>query len=125
MSWETAQGDCIELGGTLATVSSLQELNCARQLLPCNGTQCPSMFVGLNDRILEGLYTWTGPDGLIEDPESRNWANNQPVPGTQNNCVAWHTVRGLVTTACPDSQPLRLPFICQRNESKCKIARTF
>eukprot|EP00117_Sycon_ciliatum_P044319 scpid66990/ scgid2170/ Fibulin-2 len=114
ITWEEAQQDCVAAGGTLATVTTDEEKTCVTQLLPCGDDQCPQMFVGLNDRIQEGVFAWTGAGDRIEPSASQNWSPGQPASDASLDCVAWQQGSGLRTTQCNTNQAARLPYICQR-----------
>ncbi|XP_071510176.1 C-type lectin domain family 3 member A-like [Diadema antillarum] len=95
--WEVARDECVKLGGYLVAIETRSELSSIRQdvLISHYGMRTlPSMWVGLNDRSREGVYTWEGVGGTLPLSSSM-WKPGQPywVSAGKEDCIGFDGYR--------------------------------
>ncbi len=80
-TWEGAQAACVEKGGNLASIHSLQQRDSLRdgafQIRPTG------WWIGLTDAAEEGVFTWV--DGTAVDFDG--WADGEPNDSNGEDCV--------------------------------------
>ncbi|KAI6658177.1 Macrophage mannose receptor 1 [Oopsacas minuta] len=105
INWLDAQSSCAVWGGDLASITTERENNYLYTIIPDTVSNC---WIGLNDRSVEGTYTWI--DGSIYS--HTNWTGSEPSISNED-CVeilragegSWETV------SC---EMIRNTFICRR-----------
>jgi len=109
LDWLDALTNCVQQGGSLATVDNQQEQDALSALIPTSISSLPStggVWIGLSDILREGTFdTWRDDSPVIYS----GWKFNQPNNGASGaqHCVQarpeWDDV------ICRKLQP----FICQ------------
>jgi hypothetical protein len=91
-TWTNARTTCLNNGGYLATIP-----NAAVNQLIFSNAGATRMYVGLNDLVTEGLYTWQNDDPF----NYSNWAAGQPdnasnedVVEVRNDNGQWNDIGG-------------------------------
>ncbi|XP_071488964.1 brevican core protein-like [Diadema antillarum] len=92
--WEVARDTCYELGGYLVAIETPSELSSIREdVLTAHYeiTTFSQMWIGLNDRSTEGVYTWERV-GVTLSPASDLWNGGQPNDHSRSNqnCVSFN-----------------------------------
>ena len=78
--WHTARERCVQWGGHLAVIESEEE-----SVFLDENTD-GEHWIGYNDLVLEGLFSWDGGAG----GDYENWTSNQPDGGETDDCVRIH-----------------------------------
>ncbi|KAI6653670.1 Von Willebrand factor D and EGF domain-containing protein-like, partial [Oopsacas minuta] len=108
INWLDAQSSCAVWGGDLTSITTERENNYLYTIIPDTVSNC---WIGLNDRSVEGTYTWT--DGSAYG--HTNWTGSEPSISNED-CVdiiragegSWGTV---------DCETMRNAFLCTRPSS--------
>ena len=79
INWLDAQSSCAIWGGDLTSITTERENNYLNTIIPDTVSNC---WIGLNDRDVEGNYTWI--DGTTVS--YTNWTST-PSDDTNTNCV--------------------------------------
>ena len=108
INWLDAQSSCAIWGGDLTSITTERENNYLNTIIP---DTVSNFWIGLNDRDVEGTYTWT--DGTEYNPPSFitiqfNNATDDCVEIDTNVGGSWVTV-GCDTT--------RQSFLCKRDST--------
>ena len=107
INWLDAQSSCAIWGGDLTSITTERENNYLNTLITSSVGNC---WIGLNDRDVEGMYTWI--DGTAVN--YTNWT--RPSHDTNSNCVQtnnagngnWHSVN------CDETSNT---FVCKRSSN--------
>ena len=107
INWLDAQSSCAIWGGDLTSITTERENNYLNTLI----TSVSNCWIGLNDRDVEGMYTWI--DGTTVS--YTNWTST-PSDNTNSNCVQindtgngmWESVSCGITLNA---------FLCKRDSS--------
>ncbi|XP_072182284.1 CD209 antigen-like protein C [Diadema setosum] len=110
--WEEARDACDKLGGYLVAIETPSELSSIREdvLISHYGiTTIPWIWIGLNDRSTEGVYTWERVGGTLPVSSSM-WKSDQPNPDFAGNqdCMSFN---GRVLRDDPCS--MKTTYICE------------
>ena len=108
INWLDAQSSCAIWGGDLTSITSERENNYLNTIITSSVGNC---WIGLNDRDVEGTYTWI--DGRTVS--YRNWTSTPPTIAN-SDCVQinnagngmWESVSCEVTLNA---------FLCKRDSS--------
>ncbi|KAI6658178.1 Macrophage mannose receptor 1 [Oopsacas minuta] len=114
INWLDAQSSCAVWGGDLTSITTERENNYLYIIIPDIVSNC---WIGLNDRSVEGTYTWT--DGSVYS--HTNWTGSEP-SNIYEHCVdiiragegSWGTV---------DCGTMRNAFLCKRPSSVTTAVR--
>ncbi|XP_072174206.1 macrophage mannose receptor 1-like [Diadema setosum] len=108
-SWTSARNHCMVLGGDLASVRDDKEEALAVSLLE---NVAGPVWLGLNDRDHEGLFTWADGSPVFHT----NWATNEPNNwGGQENCVHMYGSDGALPGTWNDAECTQQYYsLCQR-----------
>ena len=79
INWLDAQSSCAIRGGDLTSITTERENNYLNTIIT---SSVGNYWIGLNDRDVEGTYTWT--DGTTVS--YTNWSST-PSDDTNSNCV--------------------------------------
>ncbi|KAI6657349.1 RyPTPR4a [Oopsacas minuta] len=109
INWLDAQSSCAVWGGDLTSITTERENNYLYTIIPDTVSNC---WIGLNDRSVEGTYTWT--DGSVYS--HTNWTGSE-LSISNEDCVdiiragegSWGTVDCETTTINA--------FLCKRPSS--------
>ena len=85
VDWLTARDDCATEGGTLATVHSADDNDQLYAL--ASGLSGTSIWLGLNDRSIEGDWVWTSGEASDYTEWLSEAGREQPDGGTTENCA--------------------------------------
>ncbi|XP_070538393.1 lithostathine-like [Ptychodera flava] len=78
--WNEAREQCQNFNATLAAIDDYQEDQFLIDIIDLEGGQ---VWIGLNDNRIEGYWEWDGN----ATSRYRNWDDNEPNGGTEENCV--------------------------------------
>ena len=108
INWLDAQSSCAIWGGDLTSITTERENNYLKIIVPDPVSNC---WIGLNDRDVEGTFTWT--DGTKFTPSS--FITIQYNNAT-NDCVEIDTTVGSswVTVGCDTT---RQSFLCKKDST--------
>ena len=79
INWLDAQSSCAIWGGDLTSITTEKENNYLNTIITSSVGNC---WIGLNDRDVEGTYTWIDGTTVIYT----NWTST-PSDDTNSNCV--------------------------------------
>ena len=85
VDWPTARDECAIEGGTLATVHSADDNDQLFAL--ASGLSGTAIWLGLNDRSVEGDWVWTSGEGTDYTAWLGEAGREQPDGGTAENCA--------------------------------------
>ena len=107
INWLDAQSSCAIWGGDLTSITTERENNYLYTILPDTVSNC---WIGLNDRDVEGTYTWI--DGTtFTQPTFATIKSNSEV----NDCVEIGTsMDNWVTVDCDTKRSI---FLCERDST--------
>ena len=74
VTWNAAEATAITLGGHLATIRSSVEQDWLISFVTGQGLGSGYVWIGLNDRAVEGNFQWTSGDPVLY----QNWEAGQP-----------------------------------------------
>ncbi|XP_050725050.1 macrophage mannose receptor 1-like [Eriocheir sinensis] len=107
-SWPTAREACLDQGAQLAAVTSEGQ----HHFLVARLLSIGSAWIGLNDRVEEGTFTWA--DGT--KPRYTNWHDREPNNlGVGEDCVEIKSVGRYMWNDLPCDAERR--FVCQKPPS--------
>ena len=104
INWLDAQSSCAIWGGDLTSITTERENNYLNTLITSSVGNC---WIGLNDRDVEGMYTWIDGTAVTQPSFVTTLSNNE-----ENDCVQiindtdWETVScttTLTTFICKSS----------------------
>ena len=108
INWLDAQSSCAIWGGDLASITTVRENNYLNTLII---SSVGNYWIGLNDRDVEGMYTWI--DGATVS--YINWAST-PSDDTNSNCVQINNAGNDIWESVSCDATLNA-FLCKRDES--------
>ena len=79
INWLDAQSSCAIWGGDLTSITTERENNYLNTIIPDTVSNC---WIGLNDRDVEGTYTWIDGTGFTQPAFVTALSNNEA-----NDCV--------------------------------------
>ena len=108
INWLDAQSSCAIWGGDLTSITTERENNYLNTLITSSVGNC---WIGLNDRDVEGMYTW------IDDTtvSYTNWTST-PSDDTNNNCVQINNAGNGIWESVSCDITLNA-FMCKRDSS--------
>ena len=105
INWLDAQSSCAIWGGDLTSISTDRENNYLNTIITSSVGNC---WIGLNDRDVEGTYTWI--DGTTVS--YTNWPLNAPTINDANTCIVMDIPSGIwIATDCSASINI---YFCKR-----------
>ena len=107
INWLDAQSSCAVWGGDLTSITTERENNYLNTIIPDPVGNC---WIGLNDRDVEGNYTWIDGTGFIAPTIATIVSNN-----IANDCVEIDTTSGNWVTI--DCDTMRNNFLCERKST--------
>ena len=108
INWLDAQSSCAIWGGDLTSITTERENNYLNTLITSSVGNC---WIGLNDRDVEGIYTWI--DGTAVS--YTNWTST-PSDDTNSNCVQINNAGNGIWESVSCGATLNA-FLCKRDES--------
>ena len=108
INWLDAQSSCAIWGGDLTSITTERENNYLYTIIPDTVSKC---WIGLNDREVEGTYTWT--DGITS-----GYTNFTSTPSNDeiNGCVEIDKT-GEGSWVSVDCDTMRNTFLCKRDST--------
>ena len=105
INWLDAQSSCAIWGGDLTSITTERENNFLNTIITSSVGNC---WIGLNDRDVEGTYTWIDGTAL----SYTNWTST-PSDDTNSNCVQVNNAGNGVweSVSCDTSLDA---FLCKR-----------
>ena len=107
INWLDAQSSCAIWGGDLTSITTERENNYLNTIITSSVGDC---WIGLNDRDLEGTYTWTDGTAI-----SYTNFSNTPSNEESNDCVEIDTISDIWVTI--DCDTIRSNFLCERDST--------
>lgn len=113
-TWFDARVACDAVGGRIAEIMSQPEnafITSMLQALNGSSSVCRNLWIGLEDFVVDGQFTWQGSK---EVPEYSNWK-----PGEPNNA---HGNEGCVELDCSgrwndaNCETAHFPFVCESSD---------
>jgi hypothetical protein len=109
--WLAAQAACAELGGHLATATSLSENELMSQIVPGN----LDVWIGATDEVTEDAFVWVNGEPFVFD----HWRQGEPNNGGDDgeNCAVAEGDNNVAGEGCLwDDRPCEdgRPFLCER-----------
>ena len=108
INWLDAQSSCVIWGGDLTSITTERENNYLNTIIP---DTVSNFWIGLNDRDVEGTYTWIDNSAL----SFTNWTSGSQPSSSVNHssCVqvsngVWESVNCETTTDA---------FLCKRTST--------
>ena len=108
INWLDAQSSCAIWGGDLTSITTERENNYLNTLITSSVDNC---WIGLNDRDVEGMYTWI--DGTAVS--YTNWTST-PSDDTNSNCVQINNTGNGIWESVSCDMTLAV-FLCKRDSS--------
>ena len=108
INWLDAQSSCAIWGGDLTSITTERENNYLNTLITSSVGNC---WIGLNDRDVEGMYTWI--DGTTVS--YTNWTSTQS-DDTNSNCVQINNAGNGIWESVSCDMTLNV-FLCKRDPS--------
>ena len=108
INWLDAQSSCAIWGGDLTSITTERENNYLNTIITNSVGNC---WIGLNDRDLEGTYTWIDGTTL----SYTNWTST-PSNNTKSNCAQINNT-GNGTWESMSCNITLNAFLCQRESS--------
>ena len=108
INWLGAQSSCTIWGGDLTSITTERENNYLNTIITSSVGNC---WIGLNDRDIEGTYTWI--DGTTVS--YTNWTNT-PSDDTNSNCVQINNAGNGMWESVSCDMTLNA-FMCKRDSS--------
>ena len=87
INWLDAQSSCAIWGGDLTSITTERENNYLNTIIP----DTVSYWIGLNDRDVEGTYTWTDDTVFTHANFSNTISNNELDDCVQANNSNWES----------------------------------
>ena len=108
INWLDAQSSCGIWGGDLTSITTERENSYLNTIIPDTVSDC---WIGLNDRDVEGTYTWI--NGTVFTPPSFVTIQSNDAA---SDCVEFDTTVGgsWVTVGCDTT---RQSFLCKRDST--------
>ena len=106
INWLDAQSNCAIWGGDLTSITTKRENDYLNTIITNSVGNC---WIGLNDRDVEGTYTWI--DGRTVS--YTNWTST-PSDDTNSNCVQIKNAGNGMWESVSCDMTLNA-FLCQRN----------
>ena len=108
INWLDAQSSCAIWGGDLTSITTERENNYLNTLITSSVGNC---WIGLNDRDVEGMYTWIDGTTVIYT----NWTRT-PSDDINSNCVQINNTGNGIWESVSCDLTLNA-FLCERNSS--------
>ena len=108
INWLDAQSSCAIWGGDLTSITTERENNYLNTLITSSVGNC---WIGLNDRDVEGIYTWI--DGTTVS--YRNWTSTRS-DDINSNCVQINNAGNGMWESVSCDMTLNA-FLCKRDTS--------
>ena len=108
INWLDAQSSCAIWGGDLTSITTERENNYLNTLITSSVGNC---WIGLNDRDVEGMYTWI--DGTAVS--YTNWTST-PSDDINSNCVQINNAGNGTWESVSCDMTLNA-FMCKRDSS--------
>ena len=108
INWLDAQSSCAIWGGDLTSITTERENNYLNTLITSSVGNC---WIGLNDRDVEGMYTWI--DGTVVS--YTNWTSTPPNVA-KNDCVQINNAGNGMWESVSCDMTLNA-FLCKRDSS--------
>ena len=102
INWLDAQSSCAIWGGDLTSITTERENNYLYTIIPDTES---SGWIGLNDRDVEGTYTWIDGTGFTQPTFGTALSNNEA-----NDCVRIVSNRDWESVSCTSTLS---SFICR------------
>ena len=112
INWLDAQSSCAIWGGDLTSITTERENNYLNILITSSVGNC---WIGLNDRDVEGMYTWV--DGTAVS--YKNWTSTPPTIAN-SDCVQIDNAGNGMWGSVSCEMALKA-FMCKRNTSSTII----
>uniref|UniRef100_A0A667WJX9 C-type lectin domain-containing protein n=1 Tax=Myripristis murdjan TaxID=586833 RepID=A0A667WJX9_9TELE len=114
-TWDDAERTCISLGGNLASVYSLEELNLLKAWMNRVTSLYTQTWIGGHDAVKEGVWLWSDGSSF----NFTRWANGQPNNSGDEDCVeiSWRGMKLLyldsLISVCQEAEGEKtyFPFI--------------
>ena len=116
INWLDAQSSCAIWGGDLTSITTETENNYLNTLITSSVSNC---WIGLNDRDVEGMYTWT--DGTTVS--YTNWTST-PSDDINSDCVQISNAGNGVWESVSCDMTLNA-FLCKRDPSSSILIGLF
>ena len=107
INWLDAQSSCAIWGGDLTSISTERENNYLNTLITSSVGSC---WIGLNDREVEGTYTWIDGTAYTQQSFLSIQSNNE-----SNDCVEFDTAGSRWVSVNCDT--MRGKFLCEREST--------
>ena len=108
INWLDAQSSCAIWGGDLTSITTERENNYLNIIIPDTVSNC---WIGLNDRDVEGIYTWINGTTVIY----ANWTST-PSDDSNSNCVQINNTGNRTWESVSCDMTLNA-FLCKRDSS--------
>ena len=102
INWLDAQSSCAIWGGDLTSITTERENNYLNTLITSSVGNC---WIGLNDRDVEGMYTWIDGTAFTQPSFATTSSNNE-----ENDCVQIINYADWETVSCTTTLST---FICK------------
>ena len=108
INWLDAQSSCAIWGGDMTSITTERENNYLNTIIPDSVSNC---WIGLNDRDVEGTYTWIDGTTL----SYTNWTST-PSDDTNSNCVQINNTGNGMWKSVSCDMTLNA-FLCKRDSA--------
>ena len=108
INWLDAQSSCAIWGGDLTSITTERENNYLNTLITSSVGNC---WIGLNDRDVEGMYTWIDETAV----SYTNWTST-PSHDTNSSCIQINNTGNGIWESVSCDLTLTT-FLCKRNSS--------